>query len=162
MSRTTQSSTATAVLSLREAIYRAAHDYRGGVTALALEMAVDYDGLQKKVKHDFLKRWLDPDELEKVIRLTANPVLLDALMRPAGMVWYKPDVVAPTKKALLAVSSVLHQMGRFVFSLHEGADDNVWESHEVTVLEKSGADVIRAVLSIMTGARQAMEGRAHV
>lgn len=162
MSRSLQSPAAAPVLSLRKAIYRAAHDYRGGVTALALDMVVDYDGLQKKVKHDFEQRWLDPDELEEVIRLTANPLLLDALMRPAGMVWYKPEGVAPTKEALLAVSNLLHQAGLFVFSMHEGAADNVWEAHEVTSLEKSGADVIRAVLSIMTGARQAMEGRAHV
>lgn len=160
MSRTEQSPAAAPVLSLRKAIYRAAHDYRGGVTALALDMVVDYDGLQKKVKHDFEQRWLDPDELEEVIRLTANPLLLDALMRPAGMVWYKPEEVAPTKGALLAVSNMLHQTGLFVFSMHEGADDNVWEPHEVKLLEKNGADVIRAVLGIMAGARQAMEGRA--
>lgn len=162
MSCTKQSPAAAPDLSLREAIYRAAHDYRGGVTALAMDMAVGYDCLQKKVKHDFMQRWLDPDELEKVIRLTASPVLLDALMRPAGMVWYKPEVVAPTKKALLAVSNLLHKAGQFVFSMQEGAEDNVWEAHEVTLLENSGADVIRAVLSIMTGVRQAMEGRAHV
>jgi hypothetical protein len=97
-----------------------------------------------------------------VIRLTANPLLLDALMRPAGMVWYKPEAAAPTKEALLAVSKVLHQTGLFVSSMHEGAADNIWEPHEVECLEKHGADVIRAVLGIMAGAKEAMEARQNV
>ena len=159
MSQTDQSPAAAPVLSLRTAIFRAAHDYRGGVTALALDMAMDYDGLQKKVKHDFKQRWLDPDELEKLIRVTRSPLLLDALMRPAGMVWYQPEAAAPTKEALLAVSKVLHRTGLFVSSMHEGVADNIWEQHEVECLEKHGGDVIRAVLGIMAGARVAMEGR---
>jgi hypothetical protein len=159
MSRTDLLPGAGPVLSLRKALYRAGHDYRGGVTALALDMVIDYDTLQKKLKHDEERRWLDPDELEEVIRLTANPLVLDALMRPAGMVWYKPEAAAPTKEALLAVSKVLHQTGLFVSSMHEGAADNVWELHEVECLEKHGTDVIRAVLGIMAGAREAMEAR---
>ncbi|MBK5299751.1 hypothetical protein AB7M22_001031 [Pseudomonas sp. ADAK2 TE3594] len=161
MSRNAKLPAAEPVLSLRKALYRAGHSYRGGVTALALDMVIDYDTLQKKLKHDFEQRWLDPDELEEVIRLTASPVLLDALMRPAGMVWYKPEAAAPTKQALLAVSKLLHETGLFVSSMHEGAADNVWEQHEVAELEKHGADVIRAVLGIMAGARQAMEGHEH-
>lgn len=149
------------VLSLRKALYRAGHDYKGGVTALALDMVIDYDTLQKKLKHDEERRWLDPDELEEVIRLTGNPQLLDALMRPAGMVWYKPEPAAPTKEALKSVGRLLHETGEFVSSMHEGAADNVWEAHEVALLEKHGIDVIRAVLGIMAGARQAMEERDH-
>ena len=37
------------VLSVAQALYRAGRDYKGGVTALALEMGVDYDSLQKKL-----------------------------------------------------------------------------------------------------------------
>lgn len=161
MSRTAKSPVVEPVLPLRKALYRAGHSYKGGVTALALDMVIEYDTLQKKLKHDFDQRWLDPDELEEVIRLTASPVLLDALMRPAGMVWYKPEAAAPTKQALLAVSKLLHETGLFVSSMHEGAADNVWEPHEVAELEKHGADVIRAMLGIMAGARHAMEGHDH-
>ncbi|WP_339521789.1 phage regulatory CII family protein [Pseudomonas sp. EL_65y_Pfl2_R96] len=161
MSSSNQSPANGPVLSLRKALYRAGHDFRGGVTALALDMVIDYDTLQKKLKHDEERRWLDPDELEEVIRLTANPLLLDALMRPAGMVWYKPEPAAPTKQALLAVSRLLHETGVFVSSMHDGAADNIWEPHEVALLEKHGADVIRKVLGIMAGARQAMEDRLN-
>lgn len=43
--------------------------------------------------------------------------------------------------------------------MHDGVADAVWEAHEVALLEKRGMDVIREVLGIMTGARQAMEDR---
>lgn len=158
MSRTQQSPAAGPVLSLRKALYRAGHDYRGGVTALALDMVMDYDALQKKLKHDFESRWLDPDELEEVIRLTGNPSLLDALMRPAGMVWYKPMQAVPTREALLSVGRLLHETGEFVSTMHEGAADT-WELHEVVALETHGHNVIRKVLGIMAGARLAMEAQ---
>lgn len=144
------------VLSLRQALYRAGRDFKGGVTALAFEMVVEIDALQKKLKLDEERRWLTPDELEEVIRLTADPRLLDALVRPAGAVWYKPVPVAATREALKAVGKMLEESGQFVACMHDGAADNVWEPHEVAALEKKGADVIREVLGIIAGARASM------
>ena len=131
----------------------------GGVTALTFAMVIDNDSLQKNLKLDEERRWLTPDELEEVIRLTADPRLLDALVRPAGAVWYKPTPVPATKEALKAVGKLLHESGEFVSCMHDGVADAVWEAHEVALLEKRGMDVIREVLGIMTGARQAMEDR---
>jgi glycine/D-amino acid oxidase-like deaminating enzyme len=147
------------VLTLRQALYRAGRDYKGGLTALAFEMVIENDALQKKLKLDEERRWLSPDELEEVIRLTADPRLLDALMRPAGAVWYRPIAVPATCQALKAVGKLLEESGEFVACMHDGAADNVWEPHEVAALEKQGMDVIREVLGIMAGARQAMECR---
>lgn len=157
MSRTDLLPDAGPVLSLRQALYRAGRDYKGGVTALAFEMVLDNDALQKKLKLDEERRWLSPDELEEVIRLTQSPLLLDALMRPAGAVWYRPIPVPATSAALKAVGNLLEESGEFVSSMHDGAADNKWELHEVLELESRGMDVIREVLGIMAGARQAME-----
>lgn len=149
------------VLSLRHALYRAGRDYKGGVTALAFAMVIDTDTLQKKLHLEEERRWLTPDELEEVIRLTANPVLLDALVRPAGAVWYKPVPVPATQESLKAVGAMLAQAGHFVATMHHGAVDGVWEEHEVAALEKAGHDLIREVLGIMAGAALAVEGRDH-
>lgn len=157
MSRTDLLPDAGQVLSLRQALYRAGRDFRGGVTALAFQMVIDNDTLQKKLKLDEDRRWLNPDELEDVIRLTADPRLLDALMRPAGAVWYRPVPVPATNEALRAVGKLLDEAGQFVSSMHDGAADNKWELHEVLDLEQRGMDVIRQVLGIMAGARAAME-----
>lgn len=158
MSRTDLLPDAGQVLSLRQALYRAGRDFKGGVTALAYQMVIDNDTLQKKLKLDEDRRWLNPDELEEVIHLTADPRLLDALVRPAGAVWYRPVPVPATHEALRAVGKLLDDAGQFVSSMHDGAADNRWELHEVLDLEQRGMDVIRQVLGIMAGARAAMEG----
>jgi hypothetical protein len=159
MSRTDLLPDAGPVLSLRQALYRSGRDFKGGITGLAHSLDIDLDALQKKLKWDFEGRWLSPDELEEVIRKTQDPRLLDALVRPAGVVWFKPQPVSATRDALRAVGSLLETEGKFVGSLHEGAADNVWQHHEVALLEFHGNEVIRAVLGIMAGARAAMEGR---
>lgn len=147
------------VLSLRQAQYRAGRDYKGGITALSHDLAMDLDTLQKKLHPNEERRWLSPDELEEVIAATRDPRLLDALLRPAGAVWYRPEPVDATHDALKAVGELLQTEGAFVGSLHAGAADNVWQPHEVALLEHHGNQVIRAVLGIMAGARAAMGER---
>lgn len=159
MSRTDLLPDAGPVLSLRQALYRAGRDYHGGITALAHDLVMDLDTLQKKLKLDEERRWPTPDELEEIIGATQDPRLLDALTRPAGAVWYQPEPVTATQEALRAVGGLLVKEGEFVGSLHDGAADNRWQAHEVALLEHHGHQVIRAVLGIMAGARAAMEGR---
>ena len=149
------------VLTLRQALYRAGRDYRGGITKLAFDMGLEVDTLQKKLHHNEERRWPTPDEMEEIVQWTADPRLLDALVRPAGAVWYRPEPVPATNEALQAVARLLEESSEFVGSLHDGAADNVWTATEVVDLEKRGMDVIRQVLAIMAGARQAMEDKAH-
>lgn len=161
MSRTDLLPDAGPVLSLRQALYRAGRDYKGGITSLAHDLGMDLDALQKKLKLDEERRWPTPDELEEIITFTQDSRLLDALLRPAGAVWYRPLPVPATQDALKAVGELLQKEGEFVGSLHGGAADNVWQPHEVALLEHHGNEVIRAVLAIMAGACEAMEGRQH-
>lgn len=159
MSRTDLLPDAGPVLSLRQALYRAGRDYKGGLTALAHDLGMDLETLQKKLKLTEERRWPTPDELEEIIGATQDPRLLDAVNRPAGVVWFKPTPVPATQDALKAVGELLQKEGEFVGSLHSGAADNVWQPYEVALLEHHGNEVIRAVLGIMAGARAAMEGR---
>jgi len=159
MSRTDLLPDAGPVLSLRQALYRAGRDYKGGITSLAHDLGMDLDALQKKLKLDEERRWPTPDELEEIITFTQDSRLLDALLRPAAAVWYRPIPVPATQDALKAVGELLQKEGQFVGSLHTGAADNVWQPHEVALLEHHGNEVIRAVLGIMAGARDAMGGR---
>lgn len=149
------------VLTLRQALYRAGRDYHGGITRLAFDMGLEVDTLQKKLHHADDRRWPTPDELEEIVQWTADPRLLDALVRPAGAVWYRPKPVPATNDALQAVAKLLAESGQFVGSLHDGASDNVWTLSEVLNLEQRGMEVIRQVLAIMAGAREAMEDASH-
>ncbi|CAM4005497.1 phage regulatory CII family protein [Ectopseudomonas alcaliphila] len=148
------------VLSLRHALYRAGRDHRGGIGALAIDMLLDpatgYDTLQKKLNPTEERRWPNPDELEDIIRLTQDPRLLDALMRPAGVVWFKPVAVTATNDALKAMEKLMRRQGEFVGGVHDGAADNRWQAHEVELLKHHGYEVIRKILGIIAGAEQAM------
>ncbi|PXX58520.1 hypothetical protein SAMN05660489_04953 [Pseudomonas sp. LAMO17WK12:I10] len=161
MSRIDNQPDASPALSLRHALWRAGREYKGGITRLAFEMGMDLDALQKKLKHDEERRWLTPDELEEVLQWTSDKRVLDALGRAAGVVWYRPQPVPATNEQLKAVGLLLNEAAEFVSSMHEGAADNVWEPHEVQRLEACGMDVIRQVLAITAGARQAMEDQAN-
>jgi len=49
MSRTDLLPDAGPVLSLRQALYRAGRDYKGGIPSLAHDLGMDLDALQKKL-----------------------------------------------------------------------------------------------------------------
>ncbi|WP_432777600.1 hypothetical protein O4O02_23560 [Pseudomonas fortuita] len=157
MSRIDNQPDTSPALSLRHALWRAGREYKGGITTLAFEMGMDLDALQKKLKHDEERRWLSPDELEEFLQWTGDKRVLNALGRAAGVVWYRPQPIPATNEQLKAVGLLLREAAQFVSSMHEGAADNVWELHEVQKLEACGLDVIRQVLAITSGARQAME-----
>ncbi|WP_339414297.1 phage regulatory CII family protein [Pseudomonas sp. EA_35y_Pfl2_R5] len=150
------------VLSLRHALYRVGRDHKGGIGALAIDMLLDpvtgYDTLQKKLNPTEDRRWPNPDELEDIIRLTDDPRLLDALMRPADAVWFKPVPVTATNDALKALAELMTRQAEFVGSLHDGSADNHWKPHEVEALKHHGHEAIRKILGIIAGAEQAMEG----
>lgn len=157
MSRTDLLSGAGPMLSVRQALYRAGRDYRGGLTALAFEMGVEYDSLQKKLHIDDNGRHLKPEELEEIVGLTKDSRLLAALVRPAGALVFTPQAVSANHETLKAVGKMLEDEGAFIASLHKGASDSRWERHEVDELRAHAHKAIASILSIVAGAEQAME-----
>lgn len=147
-------------LSLRQALYRAARDYRGGINALALQMGIAPDALQKSLSPED-PRTIRVEWIEEIIAFTRDPRLLDALMRPANATWYIAEPVRANKEAMEALGALIRREGDFIGSLAKGASDSIWERHEIEQLERTGFILIRKLLSIMAGARQAMEDDTH-
>ena len=71
------------VLSLRQALYRASRDYRGGQNALALTMGVPADELAKRLNPND-SRPLKPEWIEEILTLTLDMRILDALGNARG------------------------------------------------------------------------------
>lgn len=142
-------------LTLRQALYRASRDYRGGQMALALDMGVDAGDLCKRLNPSG-DRVLSPEWIEEIVGFTRDARLLDALVRPADAVWYRVEPVTATRDALRALSKVCGKEAEFIASLAAGAGDGVWELHEVQELEHHGHALIRKLVGIMAGAREAM------
>ncbi len=145
------------VLNLRQALYRASRDYRGGQNALALTMGVPADELAKRLNPND-SRPLKPEWIEEILTLTLDMRILDALGNArGGVVWHEVEPVAANRESLLALGRYLQEEAGFVSSVAEGAADSVWERHEVDRLEKHGFALVRQLMGIMAGARAAME-----
>ena len=144
------------VLSLRAALYRACRDFRGGITAVALEMGVSPDALTKALSPS-LNRPIMPEWIEDILTITQDERLAAALVRPGGAVAFKPMPVKVTPQALLGLAAMAGADASFVASLHEGVADGRWDLHEVLKLEHCASRVIAELLGICAGARQAME-----
>lgn len=147
-------------LNLRQALYRAARDYPGGMVALSITLGVDPLDLSKRLNPTD-SRPIRPELIEEILAATLDLRLLAALVRPAGAVCVVPRPVSATRQALKALGAMLEAEGRFVGSLHEGAADNVWEPHEVETLRYHANRVISEILGIVAGAELACEEREH-
>jgi len=149
------------VVDIHQAVYVAARDYRGGVTALAATVVLPYDTFQKKISVANATHHLMLHEFMAVAEAVDDDRIDDAFARARGKLLFKPQPVPATRQALEALGKMLAAEGAFVGSLHEGVADNKWEQHEVEKLEHCAHKVISEILGICAGARQASEGNNH-
>lgn len=141
----------------QQALYKAAHRMRGGVTALAAGMDVNYNTLSHKLNIFNESHYLYPDEVEQIALITEDPIIVESLARLMGLVVFKPAIMAVDNQALKVTGSVLADMSDFIKSLASGGDDDRWELNEVVELEKHGHALIKRLLGIMAGARSAFD-----
>lgn len=145
-------------LNLRQALYRAARDYRGGMNALALSLGVSPDELAKRLNPTD-HRPIRAELVEEIIGATGDARLLDAVTRPAGAMWYRVEPVEASRDAMQALARMLEKEGAFVASLASGAADGVWTAREVAELEAHGQALMRRLQGIVAGARASLEER---
>lgn len=148
------------VLALRQALYRACRDHRGGIAAVAIDMGVDADALSKALNPNDL-RPIRPEWIEDILTITQDPRLIAALVRPAGAIAFMPQPVKANSQALRALAATCRAKGEFVESMHTGAADGIWEAHEIALLKHHAAELIGCILAIVAGAEQAMEERCN-
>lgn len=146
------------VLTLKQALYRACRDYRGGMNAVAIMTGIDYDALSKALNPND-DRPIRPEWIEDILSVTRDPRLISALVRPAGAIAFMPKPVQATDQALMALAAKCRAEGEFVESMHAGVADGVWEQHELATLKYHGNDLIGSILAIIAGAELAMEGQ---
>lgn len=142
------------VMPVRQALYRAARDYCGGINALALHLRRDASDLGKRLS-PAEPRPLHPELIEEILAETRDPRLLAALVRPAGAVAYVPRPVPATADALQGLGDMLQAKGRFVCSLRDGLADGQWTRTEVETLRYHANQVVAEILGIVAGAELA-------
>lgn len=144
-----------------QAIYLASREFRGGITALAYTVAVDPGTFQKKVSLTNTTHRLSLHEFLAVADATDDARIDEAYARLRGKVLFTPRPVPATRQALAALAGVMRAESEFVDSLQKGLADEVWEDHEVAVLEHHAHVLIGNILGILAGAREAAEGRRN-
>lgn len=140
-------------MSVEVAIYRAARDYRGGITALALEMGVNYNTLAHKLNPQKKSHVLFVDEMLAIIRITRDQRILQALGQRMGFVHYDAARVQSREERLLAISR-LHAVSS---ALTRAIAPFVSETQTPTArdmaeMEHQGYLYLSCVLSIGAGA----------
>lgn len=148
------------VLTLRQALYRACRDYRGGISAVAITLGIDADALAKAINPND-SRPIKQEWIEEILATTLDPRLIAALVRPAGAIGFMPQPVAASNQALRSLASVCRAKGEFIDSIHAGTADNHWETHEVAQLKHHASELVSTILGIVAGAEQAMEEQRH-
>lgn len=143
------------VLTVRQALYRATRDARGGQQAVALEIGMCADELCKRVS-PANNRPIHPEFLEEIVSATRDPRLLAALVRPAGAVAFVPTPMPATNQALQALAEVARAKGDFIESLTDGLADARWERHEVEALRYHAHQLVGQLLGIVAGAELAL------
>lgn len=144
-------------VNFEQALYAAGRDMRGGLTALAAMMPLNYNTLSHKLNPLKPNHNLKLAEIERIVQLTEDVRIIEILARPIGVAVFKLHPVNTSDKALKSAGRLLSKMGEFVAELANGANDNVWQREEVELLEKKGHEVINKLLGIMAGARNAYE-----
>lgn len=137
-------------------------EFRGGHKAVCAMLGEPYGPFQKRLSGAYPDHHLKPDDLARVVELVRGPAVRQWFEQVYGVVSYQPSPVPATRDAMQALGKLLAEEGEFVFSLASGAADGKWERGEVLALEANGYALISKLLSIMAGARQAMEGGQHV
>lgn len=144
-------------VNFEQALYAAARDMRGGITALAALMPLNYNTLSHKLNPLKPDHNLKPVEVERIVQLTEDIRIIELLARPVGVAVFKMQPVNTSNKALQSAGRLLNKMSGFVEELAKGADDGIWEKNEVELLERKGHEVISKLLGIMAGAREVYE-----
>lgn len=146
------------VLTLKQALYRACRDYRGGMNAVSIMTGIDYDALSKALNPND-DRPIRPEWIEDILSVTRDARLIAALVRPAGALGFVPTPVPANNQALRALASVCRAKGEFIESIHGATADGRWEAHEVAQLKYHANELISSILGIVAGAELAMEGQ---
>lgn len=148
------------VLTLKQALYRACRDYRGGINAVAIMTGIDVDALSK-VLNPNETRPIRPEWIEEILAITRDPRLIAALVRPAGAIGFIPQPAPASNQALRSLAAVCRAKGEFIESIHAGTADSRWEAHEVAQLKHHAGELISEILGIVAGAEQAMEDQCN-
>lgn len=147
---------------LEEAVDLDCRDYRGGHTAVCAILGEAYGPFQKRISTAYPDHHLRACDLARVVELVRGPAVLEWFEQVYGVCSYEVQPVEASRDALLALGRYLQDESGYVQAVAEAAADGVWTDDEVAKLESHTKDLVRRMMGILAGAREAARRRPEV
>lgn len=138
------------IMSLDHALYRAGRDYRGGITALALEVGMNHNTLAHKLNPDKPTHVLTLPELLAIIQATKDDRIIDALAHASGAIAVTPRPVGSVKDRLTTTASLQRHMADFTEALVPFLI-NTPSPDSLARLEKEGYRLVSCLVGTLVG-----------
>lgn len=127
-----------AVLNLEMALYHAAHDYPGGVEALAGMIGTNADLLRKKLNPNIGTHNLNARDAQKVADLTQDHRILQSMCSIFGAGYFiLPDFDGDDGSLFERSTEVMREVGELMETVRVSMADGRVDADEVKALEKA-------------------------
>lgn len=153
------------LLTLPQALNRAAHDYPGGATAIAAVDGANPTTLNHKLSLTNTTHTPSIRDLEMILDLTRDRRIVDAILHPIGYVGIDVSDLRETDspRALLqGISEMLTQEGELTQHLSKSLDDDRLDAYELAEFELLAERLVQAVFRLGAAVRKKhREGADH-
>ncbi|WP_165673039.1 phage regulatory CII family protein [Metapseudomonas otitidis] len=153
------------LLTLPQALNRAAHDYPGGATAIAAVDGANPTTLNHKLSLTNTTHTPSIRDLEMILDLTRDRRIVDAILHPIGYVGIDVSDLRETDspRALLqGISEMLTQEGELTQHLSKSLDDDRLDAYELAEFELLAERLVQAVFRLGAAVRKKhREGLDH-
>jgi hypothetical protein len=139
-------------MSFPDFIYNVAHDYPGGVPALAARMNKNKTVLQHKLNPNCETHGINADEIERIVDMAnANFAAAEHFAHKAGaLVVQLPDMPQVGDMELLdEFMSIMAELGQLSAEFQRGYSDGQIDSDDLDRISKEATDVHSRLLSFM-------------
>lgn len=145
-------------LDVLDAAYHTAHDFPGGVPALAQRMAVSHNTLTHKVGLNNFTHHLTLREAQTMMDVTGDVRVLHALAAPLGFVCVnlRADGAATT---LEQVMNMAKEFGEVLVSVNVAVADGRVTHNEMQDCERQAAELMAALNGTLAAVRSMMPRR---
>ncbi|MCP1617249.1 MULTISPECIES: phage regulatory CII family protein [Pseudomonadaceae] len=145
------------LLTLPQALNRAAHDYPGGATAIAAVDGANPTTLNHKLSLTNTTHTPSIRDLEMILDLTRDRRIVDAILHPIGYVGIDVSDLRETDspRALLqGISEMLTQEGELTQHLSKSLDDDRLDAYELAEFELLAERLVQAVFRLGAAVRK--------
>lgn len=132
-------------MNITDALYRAAHDYPGGIEALAVRMRISPSSLAHKVSPNYPGAHCSPGEMAQICEFTSDHSPLQAL---AGQLGYQLLPIVQQGEVdsefTLRLARTVKEFGEFISEISTDLADGKVTDNELKRIERELADMVAA------------------